>query len=624
MKLIKVISIIIAVILIGSLCACEKQSQSDNVSFSANDFDLRPGGFSKNAEGDNAGFSREAEQTSENFDAESGFENGNIQGSGEQVDNSQSNIGGSLNSGQTAAGNKNTATPGGQNGNTNSGLQNNGYSSSGETVNGSQNYNNSGETGETKKNADNSSQSSAYSSSNKSGNGNTVTPGGQNGNANYSSSDKSGNGNTATPGGQSSNTNSGLQNNGYSSSGQTASNSQNYNNSGKAGGTVTSSDVYSDTQNEDYEETFVPMQIPSRKNAYRLSNTYSKIKSGERLNVVYYGGSVTSGTGASDDEKTSYRALTTAYLKGLSSGVTETNLCIGGTGTYLAAARFEHDVISANPDLLIIEFAINDVYSGIKTEQSKANLEYMINRLFDSNPYADIIIALVTNKSYYGFQYDSYKAHVEVANHYNIPVVDLGGEMYNRLKGWYDGFQNTDSVHPNDTGHKLYADIMIDAFKELFADKPAAAHKMPANKHCKNGYSKLTNTVATSIQKDGNWSLYSWFNNTDYEKTGSPLRSSSLLKSLYPKYLAPDDVGKTLTFTFTGNSFGFIGSLKNGASLRIVIDDDSAKTLDGSSNTALIEYPVFNNLENKEHSVTVTVKGDNPYAAIASFVTTEK
>ena len=88
---------------------------------------------------------------------------------------------------------------------------------------------------------------------------------------------------------------------------------------------------------DDTEEEFVPMSIPSRKSAYKLSNTYSKIKNEETVKVVYYGGSVTNGNGASDDEKTSYRALTTAYLKTLSSKVIETNLCIGGTGTYLAA-----------------------------------------------------------------------------------------------------------------------------------------------------------------------------------------------------------------------------------------------------------------------------------------------
>ena len=371
------------------------------------------------------------------------------------------------------------------------------------------------------------------------------------------------------------------------------------------------------------EEEFVPMSIPSRKSAYKLSNTYSKIKNGETVKVVYYGGSVTNGNGASDDEKTSYRALTTAYLKTLSSKVIETNLCIGGTGTYLAAARFEHDVISVNPDLLIIEFAINDVYSGITAEQSKANLEYMIKKLYAKNPNADILIALVTNKSNYGRQYNAYKAHVAVANHYGIPVVDLGGEMYNRLKGEYDGFQSNDSVHPNDTGHKIYANVMIDALKELFVDGSVSAHKMPANALCKNGFTSLTNTVAANISKDNTWSLYSWFTNTDYEKVGSALRSSAILKTLYPKYLAPDNTGCTLSFTFTGNSFGFIGTLKDGARCQFVIDGKDSKTVTGSTNTGLLEYPVFENLSNTSHTVTVTIQGQNPFVTIASFVTTK-
>ena len=372
----------------------------------------------------------------------------------------------------------------------------------------------------------------------------------------------------------------------------------------------------------DTEEEFVPMSIPSRKSAYKLSNTYSKIKNGETVKVVYYGGSVTNGNGASDEEKTSYRALTTAYLKTLSSKVIETNLCIGGTGTYLAAARFEHDVISVNPDLLIIEFAINDVYSGITAEQSKANLEYMIKKLYAKNPNADILIALVTNKSNYGRQYNAYKAHVAVANHYGIPVVDLGGEMYNREQGGYDGFQVKDSVHPNDTGHKIYADIMIDAFKELFADEPLSAHSIPADTLCKNGYSSLTNTVAANITKDNKWSLCSWFSNTDYEKVGSPLRSSTILKTFYPKYLAPINIGCTLTFTFTGNSFGFIGTLKESAKCKIVIDGNDSTTINGSSNTGLIEYPVFDNLSNTSHTVKITSEG-NRNITIASFVTTK-
>lgn len=366
---------------------------------------------------------------------------------------------------------------------------------------------------------------------------------------------------------------------------------------------------------------FTAVSIPSRKNAYKLSNTYGKIKSGQSVKVLYYGGSVTNGSGASEDAR-SWRMLTTAYLKTLSTGskyVTEINRSVGGTGTYFGAARFEHDVIAENPDLLIIEFAINDVYSGITAEQSKANLEYMIRKLNAKNPYADIIIALVPNKSTYGGQYKAYKAHLEVANYYNIPVVDFGGEMYNRTEGSYDGF--ADSVHPNDAGHKIYAAIMTDALKELFTEASRSAHALPATPLCTNGYSTLKNTLASNISAK-NWSYYTWFNNTDYEKSGSPFRSS-FVKNQFPGYIAPIKVGETITFSFTGNSFGFLGTVKDGATLRFTLDNSDYRSVNGTTNTGLLEYPVYTGLTNTSHTVTVTVQGNNPYVAIAAFVTTE-
>lgn len=68
------------------------------------------------------------------------------------------------------------------------------------------------------------------------------------------------------------------------------------------------------------------------------------------------------------------------------------NYSIGGTGTCLGAARFAHDVLSLNPDLVFIEFAINDVYSAIKPDCSKENLEYMVNSLYNKNPEAAFVI----------------------------------------------------------------------------------------------------------------------------------------------------------------------------------------------------------------------------------------
>ena len=370
---------------------------------------------------------------------------------------------------------------------------------------------------------------------------------------------------------------------------------------------------------------YFAMNIPSRKNAYKLSNVFEKMKAGKAVNVAYFGGSVTSGTGSSNSYTKSWRALTTAYLKSVSKGsVNETNAALGGAGSYLGAARFERDILKNNPDLLFIEFAINDYYSGISADQIKMNVEYMINKLYEQNPYADIVMVLVTNETYFGAAYPSYKAHREVADYYRIPIVDLGGEAYNKLKGKSSEFKKhfSDSVHPNDSGYKLYGDIMISALKELLTDKEKSPHTKPAKKLMSNGFSTLNNVLASSISATG-WNLKSWFNNKDYEKDGSQFRYSDSLKKSYPKYLAPKETGNKITYTFTGNSFGILGTVKENVFLEIELDSSKKIKIDGVSKSELLEYPVFSGLSNSSHTVTVTVGGYSPYAAIAAFVTTK-
>ena len=368
--------------------------------------------------------------------------------------------------------------------------------------------------------------------------------------------------------------------------------------------------------------SFYRMDIPSRVNAYKLSNTYSKLKSNQKVKVAYFGGSVTSGTGSSSENTKSWRAITTKYISSLTSGkVTEVNAALGGTGSYLGAARFDNRIISENPDLVFIEFAINDYYNDISDNQIKANLEYMIWHLYAKNPYADIIITLVTNTDNLGKQYRSYLAHKEVADYYNIPIVDLGGELYNRNEGAVSKYF-TDKVHPNDEGYKQYGEIMTDALKELFVEGSYSKHSMPSGRLFANGYNSLEN-VSPSSYIDDKWKHNSWFNDNNIEKTGSQFRYSTL-KNQYPTYVAPKMSGATFTYSFSGNSFGILGTVKANSSITVVLDGNK-KVIVGTSNEALLEYPLFENLSNGPHSVTITASrslDEIPQVAIAAFVVT--
>lgn len=94
----------------------------------------------------------------------------------------------------------------------------------------------------------------------------------------------------------------------------------------------------------------------------QIRHTASLLGAGKPVTIGYFGSSITEGYGASDPATTSWRARTTRYLRERfpGSAVTEINAAIGGTGSDLGAFRCSEDLLSKNPDLVFVEFAVND------------------------------------------------------------------------------------------------------------------------------------------------------------------------------------------------------------------------------------------------------------------------
>src|SRR5271156_3467883 len=83
---------------------------------------------------------------------------------------------------------------------------------------------------------------------------------------------------------------------------------------------------------------------------------------GASLNVVFLGGSLTWGARATDPQHTSYRALVGTKLRKLypKAQFWFWDAAIGGTGSQLAVFRLERDVLARKPDLVFLDFTIND------------------------------------------------------------------------------------------------------------------------------------------------------------------------------------------------------------------------------------------------------------------------
>ena len=109
--------------------------------------------------------------------------------------------------------------------------------------------------------------------------------------------------------------------------------------------------------------------------------------------IVYLGGSITEGQGV-EDKRLCWQGL-------LQSKLEETypecvfsayNAGIGGTDSRFGAFRMERDVLCRRPDLLLIEFAVNDY--GRPTCDIRESLEGILIRLWREIPECDVVFVL--------------------------------------------------------------------------------------------------------------------------------------------------------------------------------------------------------------------------------------
>lgn len=220
-----------------------------------------------------------------------------------------------------------------------------------------------------------------------------------------------------------------------------------------------------------------------------LNNTAYSLTKRCRLTVGYIGGSVTYGFGATDPERTSWRARTTHWLRERypSAAITDGSAAIGGTGSFLGMCRIRSALLEPyHPDLIFIEYAINDYYQGCSQQESTRQMESMIRQCWQDNPYADIVLVYTTDCGMKGQDFAAVQAFDAVARRYNLCTVNVGHLLQER-EGvdalQYKGRFLSDSVHPNDAGYERYAAYVEEFLLDQLENQPIhtpTKHSIPA------------------------------------------------------------------------------------------------------------------------------------------------
>ncbi|MCG3160649.1 MAG: hypothetical protein JMDDDDMK_01718 [Acidobacteria bacterium] len=200
---------------------------------------------------------------------------------------------------------------------------------------------------------------------------------------------------------------------------------------------------------------------------------FDKLRAGTPVTIAYLGGSITAGAGASNPEKSSYRALVTEWFRKNypKSEITELNAAINSAGTsgssLYGTLRARRDLIAYKPDLVFVEFAVNDTNED-ETATKKA-IEGLLRQLLIVSQPPEVVMLYAANAK----RNVRTEWHDAIAAHYQVPSLDLQNRLWamidaGRIKPadiWPIATRK-DSVNPSDTGHKLYADFITSFLSE--------------------------------------------------------------------------------------------------------------------------------------------------------------
>lgn len=124
-----------------------------------------------------------------------------------------------------------------------------------------------------------------------------------------------------------------------------------------------------------------------------LENTLYKLKIENKLTLGFFGGSITEGAGASDAEKTSWRGAVTEWFRERypDHEINAIQGAVGGTGCEMGIFRLDRDLLSGKPDLVFIEFSVND--AGTDYNEILTNAETILRKIYLADSHTDIVLS---------------------------------------------------------------------------------------------------------------------------------------------------------------------------------------------------------------------------------------
>jgi len=187
------------------------------------------------------------------------------------------------------------------------------------------------------------------------------------------------------------------------------------------------------------------------------------IKTTDSKTIVFFGDSLTAGYGL-EDVNEAFPGLIQEKIKALGLDYTVVNSGISGETTSGGKNRIDW-VLNEEPAIFILELGANDGLRGVPLDQSKANLQTIIDAVKSKYPKTIIVLAGMQIPPNMGETYTTAFKNMfpDLAKKNNLPLIpflleDVGGVA---------DLNQKDGIHPTKKGHEILAKNVWEVLKPI-------------------------------------------------------------------------------------------------------------------------------------------------------------
>lgn len=211
-------------------------------------------------------------------------------------------------------------------------------------------------------------------------------------------------------------------------------------------------------------EDMIRRAVVNPGNTARLADAMKRAQAGEKITIGTIGGSITQGTAASTtDERYANRALQWWAKTFPKAQLDFVNAGIGATDSYIGVHRVDADLLSKKPDVVIVEFSVNDTDAALNLQ----TYDSLVRKILQAENHPAVILLFTIQEDGTSLQ----DTHMQIGSAYNLPMISYKNAVLPEIEAgkftWKD--ISPDNIHPNSVGHGIIGELLWSYFNSVYA-----------------------------------------------------------------------------------------------------------------------------------------------------------